>query len=159
MWSRVRRVRRCRKLNNSVYAVCSGALVRATATAQRHIQIDMVHIIPYRPKIFKQKMLMSQRYVAGRRIDEDTGRRRQPTTAAVDAHAGAQIEPIAVPWATQHAILRGGLVERPEPVRADRRMSDELSILQREDAERLAVELHEEGQPQLGRRTEPQRGP
>ena len=95
----------------------------------------------------QEETLSSQRYLAGRRIDKDTGRRRQPAAAPVDAGTGAQIEPIAVPWAAQHAVLRGSLVERPEPMRADRRMSDELSPLELEDAERLAIELDEERQP------------
>ena len=137
----------------------SEAISAIAGPVRRHTQIDMLRIISYISQLVKKKILNSQRYLAGHRIDQDTGCGRQPAAAAVDAHAGAQIEPIAVPWAAQHAILRGSLVERPEPMRADCRVSDELSPLELEDAERPAVELDEERQPQLRQRAEPQRCP
>src|SRR5712671_4517956 len=119
----------------------------------------MLQIISYIAELRKKKFLLSQRYLAGYRIDYDARRGRQPAAAPVDARPGPQIEEIAVPWAAQDPVLRGGLVERPEPVRANRRVSDEFAVLELEDAERLAIELHEEGQPQLSQRAEPQRCP
>src|SRR5439155_8162923 len=112
--------------------------------SHRHIQIDMLQIISY---ISERKTPISQRYLAGYRIDEDMGCGRQPAAAAVEADAGAQIEPIAMPWAAQHAILRNHLIERPEPVRANRRVRDEHAILEFENAERLGIEFDQERQP------------
>src|SRR5436190_1894902 len=67
----------------------------------------------------------------------------QPAAAPVGARAGRQIEPIAVPWAAQHAVLRHDLVERPEPARANRRVNEERAILELENAERLTIQLDE----------------
>src|SRR5882762_8543160 len=121
----------------------------------------MLQIISYIAELRKKKFLLSQRYLAGYRIDYDARRGRQPAAAPVDARPGPQIEEIAVPWAAQDPVLRGGLVERPEPVRANRRVSDEFAVLELEDAERLSIELHEERQPrsQLGQQAERERCP
>jgi hypothetical protein len=48
-----------------------------------------------------------------------------------------------VPRTAQPAILRHGILERPEPVRANRAVGDERSILELEEVEWLPVDLDE----------------
>src|SRR6516165_5026036 len=88
-----------------------------------------------------------ERHLTGYRIDHDQRRRRQSIAASIGAHAGADIEQITVPWAAQPAVLLHGILERSEPVRANRAVRDERSILELDKAERLPVDLDEQRQP------------
>src|SRR5271167_1995445 len=88
-----------------------------------------------------------ERHLAGYRIDDNQRRRRQSIAASVGARAGPDIEQITVPWAAQPAVFRHGILERSEPVRANRAVGDERSVLELEQAERLAIELDEKRQP------------
>jgi len=72
-----------------------------------------------------------QRRLAGLRIHADSRRRREAIAAPIGALAGAQVEPVAVPGAAQNAVFSLASVERPEPVRADRAVRDDLAAWQR----------------------------
>jgi hypothetical protein len=65
-----------------------------------------------------------ERHLIGYRIDDNQRRRRQSIAASVGARAGPDIEQITVSRTAQLAILRHGLLERSEPVRANRAVSD-----------------------------------
>jgi hypothetical protein len=88
------------------------------------------------------------------------GCRRQAVATAVCAGSGPDIEQIAVPRTAQPAILRHRILQRTQPMRANRTVRDERPVLELENAKRLPAKLDYKRQPfaQFAQKAERERG-